>query len=117
MVTIQVIGTTRFQAGVNGDLNNAQVALYLSVADWGNYNPIKYGPITESGANVSFALTNVNLGNYYLDIWKDNDNNGFWSTGDFVGTLNSGALSAAGLVPFQIATGETKTFNIDMFIW
>ena len=112
----QVIGTASFQAGVNGDLNNAQVAIYLSVNDWVNYSPIKYTRITGSGAVVSYSLTNVNPGNYYLDIWKDNDNSGAWSVGDFAGTLNSGALNAAGLIPFQIATGETKTFNINMVI-
>jgi len=116
VITTQVVGQASFQAGVNGNLNNAQVGLYLSVNDWINYSPIKFSRITSSGAVVNYAITDVNPGNYYLDIWKDNDNDGAWSVGDFAGTLNSGALSAAGLVPFQIAVGETKTFNIDMVI-
>ena len=116
IVNTQVNGVASFQAGVNGNLNNAQVGLYLSVNDWVNYSPIVWTRITESGAVVNYTITNVVPGNYYLDIWKDNDNDGAWSVGDFAGTLNSGALSAAGLVPFQIAEGQTKTFNISMVI-
>jgi len=115
-VVTQVTGTADFQAGVNADLMNAQVALYLSVADWVNYSPIKWIFINTTGAHVSWTIPNVNPGNYYLDIWLDNDNSGAWSVGDFVGSLNSGALNAAGLVAFQISEGQTKHFAIDMII-
>ena len=67
--------------------------------------------VSGSGANVSYTIPNVNPGNYYLDIWKDNDNNGFWSIGDFVGWYGSGAWSAPTLTEFQISEGQTV--NID----
>lgn len=115
-VITQVQGVASFQAGVNSNLNNSQVGLYLSVNDWINYSPIKWVRITESGAVVNYTIANVVPGNYYLDIWKDNDNDGAWSVGDFAGMLTSGALNASGLIPFQIAEGQTMTFNISMFI-
>jgi len=117
VVNTQVTGTADFQAGVNSDLSNAQVSLYLSVVDWVNFSPIKWIFIgANAGAHVSWTIPNVIPGTYYLDIWLDNDNSGDWTTGDFVGSLNSGALNASGLVAFQISEGQTKNFAIDMII-
>lgn len=116
-VVTQVTGTASFPPGVNGDLNNSMVALYTSTANWNVYSPIKFIAVSGSGASVSYTITGVNPGNYYLDVWKDNDNNGFWSVGDFVGWFGSGALAAPALTEFQISAGETKTINVSMIIF
>ena len=114
----QITGTASFQAGVNGDLVNAKVSIYTSWDNWWANSPIKFGAVSGSGASVSFTMTGVNPGNYYLDIWKDNDNDGFWGTsGDFVGWYGSGGLSAPSLTEFQISAGETVHLIVPMYIW
>lgn len=115
-VVTQVTGNVSFPAGVNGDLNNAMVALYTSIANWNVYSPIKFIAVTGSGANVSYTISNVNPGNYYLDVWKDNDNDNAWSVGDFVGWYGSGALNSPALTEFQISEGQTININVSMII-
>lgn len=115
-VVTQITGTASFPAGVNGDLNNSMVALYTSIANWNVYSPIKFIAVSGSGASVSYTITGVNSGNYYLDVWKDNDNDNVWSVDDFVGWYGSGALAAPALTEFQISAGETKVINVNMII-
>lgn len=115
-VVTQVTGSAYFPAGVNGNLYNAKVSLYTSLQNWINYSHIKFVSAVGEGANVTFTIPDVNPGNYYLDVWKDNDNSGAWSTGDFVGWYGSGGLAAPSLTEFQIAEGQTVVINVSMFI-
>ncbi len=110
-----VSGTASFLAGSAGDLSNAKVSLYTSYENWSYNSPIKYGAVTGSGASVSFRLS-ANPGNYYLDVWKDNDNNGFWSSGDFVGWYGSGGLGSENLTEIQIQQGLTSQVALTMYI-
>jgi uncharacterized protein (DUF2141 family) len=112
----QVVGTASFPAGVSGDLSNAKVSLYTSVTEWQNNIPVKYGAVKGSGASVTFALTDILPGTYYLDVWKDIDNSGTWSTNDFVGWYGTGSLGSVTLTPFQVSSGSTYTANVSMFI-
>lgn len=112
----QVTGTARFPAGTSGDLSNAKVSLYTTIDNW-NYNqPIKFGAVSGSGASVSFTISGVNPGNYYLDVWKDIDNSGTWTSGDFVGWYGSGGLGSPALTEFQVAQGQTFSCTVDMYI-
>lgn len=112
----QITGTASFPAGTTGDLSNSKVSIYTSYNNWLTNQPIKFAAVSGSGASVSFSLTDVNPGNYYLDVWKDLDNDGFWSIGDFVGWYGSGGLGSPNLTEFQIAEGETFNVNVSMFI-
>ncbi|NOU46947.1 MAG: hypothetical protein HOO86_07795 [Bacteroidales bacterium] len=112
----QVTGTARFPAGTSGDLSNAKVSIYTTLDNWDSNQPIKFGPVTGSGATVNFTLTGVNAGNYYLDVWKDIDNNGIWSVGDYVGWYGSGGLGSPALTEFQLAEGQTFNCTVDMYI-
>jgi hypothetical protein len=113
----QITGTAHFLAGVNGDLNNSKVSIYTSLDNWNINSPIKFGAVSGSGASASFTLTGVNPGNYWLDIWKDNDNDGVWATsGDYVGWYGTGGLSNFALSEFQIANGQTVVLDIPMYI-
>ncbi len=112
----QIRGTAKFPAGTSGDLSNAKVSLYTSLDNWNNNSPIKFGTVSGSGASVSFTLTDINPGNYYLDVWKDNDNNGAWSTGDFVGWYGAGGLGSPALTEIQITEGQTFNCTVDMYI-
>jgi hypothetical protein len=113
---IQITGTAKFPAGTSGDLSNSKVSLYTSWDNWLNNQPIKFGAVTGSGASVNFTLTDVNPGNYYLDVWKDIDNSGGWSLTDYVGWYGSGGLGALSLTEFQIAEGQTFSCTVDMYI-
>lgn len=113
----QITGTASFQAGSSGDLSNSKISIYTSLTAWNNNSPIKFGVVTGSGANVSFTLTDVNPGNYYLDVWKDNDNSGGWSSGDFVGWYGIGGMGSPNLTEFQISEGETFNCSVEMGIY
>lgn len=112
----QVTGTARFPAGTSGDLSNAKVSLYTSYDNWVYNQPIKFGAVSGAGASVSFSITGVNPGNYYLDVWKDIDNSGTWTSGDYVGWYGSGGLGSPALTEFQIAQGQTFNCTVDMYI-
>ncbi len=112
----QVTGTAKFPAGTSGDLSNAKVSLYSSWDNWNANQPIKFGSVTGSGANVSFTILNVNPGNYYLDVWKDLDNTGNWTVGDFIGWYGSGGLGSPALTEFQLGDGQTFSCSVDMYI-
>ncbi|MCK4406443.1 MAG: PKD domain-containing protein [Bacteroidales bacterium] len=112
----QITGTAGFPVGSSGDLSNSKVSIYTSLNNWNINSPIKWGAVTGSGASVTFTLTDVNPGNYYLDVWKDNDNSGFWSGGDFVGWYGSGGLGSPNLTEFQITEGQTFNCSITMLI-
>lgn len=113
----QVTGTASFPAGTSGDLSNAKISLYTTWDNWVSNQPIKFGAVTGSGATVSFTLTGVNPGNYYLDVWKDLDNDGNWSLGDYVGWYGSGGLGSPNLTEFQISEGQTFNCSVSMYIY
>lgn len=112
----QVTGTAKFPAGTSGDLSNAKVSLYTTLQNWEMNSPIKFGAVSGSGASVTFTLTNVNPGNYYLDVWKDIDNSATWSVTDYVGWYGSGGLGSWALTEFQITDGQTFNCSVDMYI-
>lgn len=115
-VVTQVKGTASFPAGTSGDLSNAKVSLYLTIDDWNSNSPIMFSAVTGGGASAAFTLSNLNAGNYYLDVWKDIDNSGDWSSGDYIGWYGSGGLGSPALTPFQLATGATFNCNVTMYI-
>ena len=112
----QITGTAKFPAGTSGDLSNAKVSIYTSIDNWNNNSPIKFTTASGSGASVSFTITGINPGNYYLDVWKDNDNSGTWTTGDFVGWYGSGGLGSPSLTQIQLTEGQTFNCTVDMYI-
>ena len=112
----QVTGTAKFPAGTSGDLSNSKVSLYTSWDNWVNNQPIKFGAVSGSGASVNFTLTDVNPGNYYLDVWKDIDNSAGWSSTDYVGWYGSGGLGSPALTEFQISQGQTFSCTVNMYI-
>jgi hypothetical protein len=111
-----VTGTAGLPAGSSGDLSNSKVSLYTTWDNWYYNQPIKFGAVTGAGANVTFTLTEVLAGNYYLDIWKDIDNSAGWSIGDFVGWYGSGGLGAPVLTEFQLAQGATFSCHVNMYL-
>jgi len=115
-VVTQVVGTASFPAGVSGDLSNAKASLYVGLTEWQNNMPVKYVAVKGAGANVTFAITDILPGTYYLDVWKDIDNDGNWTVNDFVGWYGSGSIGSPSLTPFQVVSGGTYTANVTMYI-
>ena len=111
-----ITGTASFPAGVSGDLSNAKVSIYTTLDNWNFNQPIKFTAAIGSGASITFTMTDVLPGNYYLDVWKDIDNNAFWSSGDFVGWYGSGGLGSPALTEFQITQGQTFNVSVSMYI-
>jgi hypothetical protein len=112
----KVNGTISFPAGVSGDLSNTKVSLYLSYTEWQNNSPVSFVRTSGGGASATYEFSSINTGNYYMDAWKDIDNSGTWSVGDYIGWYGSGGLGAPALTPFQVASGQTFTANMSMYI-
>ncbi len=104
----QVTGQATLRAGSNGDLGNSMAAVYRSLDEWANYMPVAFVRVEGNGAQTSFTLSDLVPGVYYLDIWKDVDNSGTWSVGDFVGWFGNGALGSPALTPLMVREGQTK---------
>lgn len=112
----QVTGTVKFPAGTSGDLSNAKASLYTSYDNWLYNQPVTFAAVSGAGATVTFTISDVNPGNYYLDVWKDIDNSATWTAGDYVGWYGSGGLGSPMLTEFQIAEGETFNCTVNMYI-
>jgi len=112
-----VEGTASLPLEIIGDLSNTRISLYSSIELWNRNIPYISVISTDSGQSVSFVIRNVSAGKYYLDAWKDNDNDGLWSSGDFVGCFCSGGPGSQGISQFQVIKGETLSLTIDMYIY
>jgi hypothetical protein len=112
----QITGTASFLAGTSGDLSNARASIYTTLQNWIDNVPIKFVAVSGAGATVNFTIPNVNPGNYYLDVWKDVDNNSFWSVDDYVGAYGNGGLGSSDVTEFQLAEGQTFNCSIRMYI-
>ncbi len=117
--TGQVSGQATLQVGVSGELSNAKVSLYQSLEDWRYNKPFKSNAVQGSGANVTFTISNINPGVYYLDIWKDLNNDGYWSNGDLIGVYIKDGWGEPNSepTPFQVSAGETVNTSIRVFIY
>lgn len=107
----KITGIAKLRAGTQGDISNAQVAIYMALDDWDNYNPIMIADISGTTAKITYVFNDVVPGNYYLDVWVDNDRDGSWSIDDIVGWYGSGALGSPSLSPFMVPEGKTKKLD------
>ncbi|MFH2056285.1 MAG: hypothetical protein ABIJ61_10035 [bacterium] len=114
----RIYGTLSLQAGVNGNLDNTQVAIYGTLGDWNTYAPALYTAATGVGAGSSatYNLEPVASGLWYLDAWKDIDANGIWSAGDLVGWVGAGGLNSPTLSAFSLAQNQELQININNMV-
>ena len=109
--TATATGTGSLPPGVAGSIGNTRVALYISEADfWADATFAFIG----CDATGNYTLTPIVPGTYYMDAWKDNDNSGNWTFGDYFWWNGSGAYPAAiTLAPLQFTAGaNTKDFQV-----
>jgi len=115
--TATVSGTISLQAGVQGDLNNARVAIYASYDDWANDRVLKFVAASGTGSSATYSITDVTPGTYYLDAWKDVDNDGTWSTNDLIGVYGTTQWPSPTLSPFSVSAGQTATINVTCIVF
>ena len=109
-----VAGVGSLPPGVNGSIQNTRVALYASVDDWLYDRAFKFGACDGSG---NYNLPNVTPGVFYMDAWKDNDNNQVWgSSGDYVWVNGSGVYPNYTLAPLQVTLGPPTSVNFQVFV-
>ena len=107
-------GRGSLPAGVAGDISNTRVALYSSVDDWNFDRTFKF---TACDGNGNYTMAGVVPGVYYMDAWKDNDNNRVWgSTGDYVWINGTGAYPNYTLAPLQCPGGQITAVNFEIFL-
>jgi uncharacterized protein (DUF2141 family) len=107
----KITGVAKLRPGTQGDISNAQVAIYMSQDDWDNYNPVLIADVSGTTSKITYTFDDVLPGNYYLDVWVDNDRDGSWSVDDIVGWYGSGALGSPLLSPFMVTEGKTKKMS------
>jgi hypothetical protein len=112
-VNATVSGVGTLPPGVAGSIQNTRVALYISVDDWNFDRTFKF---TACDANGNYTMTDVVPGVFYMDAWKDNDNNQQWgSSGDYVWINGSGVYPNYTLAPIQFPAGTTNK-NFEIFL-
>ena len=112
VVSTTIEGTATLAAGVQGDLGGAKASIYASVDDWNADNYLQRIDVDGSGPSVTFTFTDLDAGTYYVDVWKDNDNSGNWSPGDFVGTYDTNG----DFIPDPIQVSEGSTVDVQITV-
>ena len=112
-VNATITGVGSLPAGVAGSIGNTRVGLYISVDDWNFDRTFAFVACDNAGL---YSLANIVPGVFYMDAWKDNDNNSVWgSSGDYVWINGSGAFPNYTLAPIQFPAGTT-TVNFTIFL-
>ena len=103
-----ITGRAVLPPGVNGSVTNARVALYSGLTEWANDSFVFQAG---AGADGSFSIGGIPPGTYYLDVWKDNDGSGTWTTGDLIGVWGTLSASGTNLTPIPISAGGTAALG------
>jgi len=108
-----ISGVGSLPPGVAGSIQNTRVALYISVDDWNFDRTFAYVACDGTG---NYTMTGIVPGVFYMDAWKDNDNDRVWGTsGDYVWINGSGVYPNYTLAPIQFPAGTT-TVNFVIFL-
>lgn len=108
-----IAGTVSLPIGAGGDINNTRVSIYQSFDDWNN-DRVLTAVATNSGG--VYTIPNVTPATYYLDGWKDNNNDLIINTGDFFGVYGSGTYPNYQPSPFSVAAGQTTNITATIFV-
>lgn len=111
-----ISGTLTLQAGVSGDLGNSRVAIYSSYDDWLYDRVLSFVAATGGGGSATYTIASVTPGTYYLDAWKDVNNNGQFDSGDLFGVYGTSQWPSPTLSPFSLSAGQTITINVTMIV-
>ncbi|MBT8380211.1 MAG: PEGA domain-containing protein [Ignavibacteria bacterium] len=113
-ISTTATGTGSLPPGVSGSISNTRVALYTDLNNWNLDITFKFGACD---ANGNYTLADFVPGNYFMDAWKDNDNNSVWgSSGDYIWIFGSGTFPNYTLVAKSFPEGNPVVTNFEVFI-
>jgi hypothetical protein len=112
MTSGQISGIVTLAPGMSGDLGNSRVAVYSSYDDWNHDRVMRQQAVQGSGASISFVITNLPGGTYYLDVWKDIDNDGLFDFGDFYGVNGTIQWPTVTPAPIAVVVGQTSSASV-----
>jgi hypothetical protein len=108
----QITGSATLPGGSSLDLSNAQVKLYLNEAAWNSDIAAVTSTVMGTGASVTFNLQPAPE-TYYLEIWKDLNGDGVFSSGDLVGHFGMGAeVVFNNFTPISLGAGQTVNVGV-----
>lgn len=102
-----VAGTLTMAPGMSGDLGATMVCIYADYNDWTAFRPLRFVPSVGAGQQAYYTMTNIPPGTYYIDAWKDNDGNGTWTEGDFIGVWGTFSWPTITPAPIMVVEGQT----------
>lgn len=105
----QVSGYAKLATGETGSLDGVKVYLHPTGA------AVKIMETTGSGNGIVFNVTGIEAGEYWLNIYKDTDNSGAESVGDYFGWYGTGGVWSPDIDYFNVAAGETFSCSITMY--
>jgi len=107
--TAGIAGAVTVQPGSPADPTNARAAVYTSLADFQNDAWVKQAAVQRSGSGWTFAI-DLNVGNYYVDVWRDNNNNGVIDGGDIYGYYTTGQGGA----PAPVVVNQSQMTSVSL---
>ena len=108
-----ISGRVSLPPGAGGSTDNTRVAVYASYSDWENDRVLRP---SSAGSNGNYQITELPPGTYYLDAWKDNNNNRLIDSGDFFGVYGSNTYPTYQPSPIPIVAGQTSSISFEMLI-
>jgi hypothetical protein len=108
-----ISGRLTLPAGASGSIENTRVAIYADYNDWATDRVLKSASASSNG---SYVFNNLTPNTYYLDAWKDNNNDRVWNGGDFVGVYGSGVYPNYQLSPLGVQAGQNTSCNVELII-
>jgi len=107
-----VQGTVTVVPGSPADPTNARAAVYSSLADFANDAWVKQSAVARSGSVWTFTIDQLTPGTYYVDVWKDINNDGFVNVGDIYGYYTTGTLGQ----PAPVVVAASQLTPITMLV-
>ena len=108
----QISGNIQVPENIVGNMFESKVSIYKDYESWMENIPFQRIDVGDDGSKIVYNMVGVAPGNYYIDVWKDSDNNGKWSYGDLVGWKGSGSLNTPVLEMITVVDGQTTICNI-----
>lgn len=111
--TGSISGSIALPAGAAGDIVNTRVSLYETLDEFRN-NASTFS--TTANAEGTYTFENINPDSYFLAAFKDNDNSGDLSAGDFYGYLGGGPIEPDQATPQRQQVVAGQNTGIDFVI-
>ncbi len=108
---------TAVLSGGAGDLRGARVAVYASPQDWANDNVLQQQSGQGTATQISFSF-DLPAGTYYLDVFKDNGDGNWGTSGDLIGVYDDQNIYDGqwNLVPITVQDGQETSVQVTVFL-